>query len=64
VDPAILVMCGAGVRTAEDAARMIRLGVDGTGSTSAILRSEDPVAAMTAMIEAVHAAWNERTHTA
>ncbi len=64
VDPAIRVMCGAGVRTPEDAARMIRLGVDGTGSTSAILRSEDPVATMTAMIEAVHAAWNERTHTA
>ena len=64
VDPGIPVMCGAGVRTPEDAARMIHLGVDGTGSTSAILLAADPVAAMTAMIEAVHAAWNERTHSA
>lgn len=59
VDPDILVMCGAGVRTPDDAARMIRLGVDGTGSTSAILRADDPVATMTAMIEAVRAAWVE-----
>lgn len=61
VDPEIAVMCGAGVRTPEDAARMIRLGVDGTGSTSAILRADDPIATMTAMIEAVHRAWLE-TH--
>lgn len=64
VDPAILVMCGAGVRTPEDAARMIRLGVDGTGSTSAILKADDPAAALAAMIEAVAAAWQERSHTA
>lgn len=64
VDPDILVMCGAGVRTPEDAARMMRLGVDGTGSTSAIVKARDPAAAMTGMIEAVHAAWNERTHSA
>ena len=64
VDPGILVMCGAGVRTPDDAGRMIRLGVDGTGSTSAILQAADPIATMTAMIEAVHAAWNERTHAA
>lgn len=64
VDPSILVMCGAGVRTADDAARMIRLGVDGTGSTSAILKADDPAAALAAMIEAVAAAWQERDHTA
>ena len=64
VDPSILVMCGAGVRTPDDAARMIRLGVDGTGSTSAILKAEDPEAALAAMIEAVAAAWQERDHTA
>ncbi len=59
VDPGIAVMCGAGVRTPEDAARMIRLGVDGTDSTSAILRADDPVATMTAMVEAVRRAWIE-----
>ncbi len=61
IDPSVVVMCGAGVRTPEDAARMIALGVGGTGSTSAILKSEDPIATMTAMIEAVHRAWTERT---
>ena len=61
VDPSIVVMCGAGVRTPEDAARMIALGMGGTGSTSGILKADDPVATMTAMIEAVHRAWTERT---
>jgi triosephosphate isomerase len=61
IDPGILVMCGAGVRTPDDAARMMRLGVDGTGSTSAILKADDPIAALTAMIEAVAATWAE-TH--
>ena len=63
VDPGIVVMCGAGVRTPQDAARMIRLGVGGTGSTSGILRAPDPVAMLSAMVEAVHLAWIE-THPA
>jgi len=61
VDPDIIVMCGAGVRRPEDAARMIALGVGGTGSTSGILKAGDPVATMAAMIEAVHVAWTERS---
>jgi triosephosphate isomerase len=59
VDPAIVVMCGAGVRTPDDAARMIALGVGGTGSTSGILKAPDPVAMLAAMLEAVHRTWTE-----
>lgn len=64
VDPAIVVMCGAGVQTPDDVARMIRLGVGGTGSSSAILKAADPVAQMESMVAAVHAAWMERQPTA
>jgi triosephosphate isomerase len=58
VDPAILVMSGAGVNGPEDVDRMIRLGLDGTGSSSGILRAADPFAAMRAMLEAEARAWS------
>ncbi len=61
VDPAILVMSGAGVNGPDDVARMIRLGLDGTGSSSGILRAADPVAAMSAMLAAEARAWAD-TH--
>lgn len=57
VDPAVLVMSGAGVDGPEDVDRMIRLGLDGTGSSSGILRAADPIAAMRAMLEAEARAW-------
>ena len=61
VDPEILVMSGAGVNGPDDVDRMIRLGLDGTGSSSGILRAADPVAAMCAMLEAEARAWAD-TH--
>jgi triosephosphate isomerase len=57
IDPGIIVMCGAGVQTPEDVERMIGLGVGGTGSSSAILKADDPVAMIQAMIAAMHRAW-------
>jgi triosephosphate isomerase (TIM) len=57
VDPAILVMSGAGVNGPDDVEAMIRLGLDGTGSSSGILRAADPVATMRAMLEAEARAW-------
>lgn len=61
VDPSILVMSGAGVNGPDDVDRMIRLGLDGTGSSSGILRAPDPVAAMRGMLEAEARAWAD-TH--
>ena len=57
IDPAILVMSGAGVNGPDDVERMIRLGLDGTGSSSGILRAADPVSAMREMLEAEARAW-------
>jgi len=59
IDPDILVMCGAGVQTPEDVARMIGLGVDGTGSSSAVLKAEDPIAQLETMLAALRRAWDE-----
>ena len=57
VDPGILVMSGAGVNGPDDVEQMMRLGLDGTGSSSGILRAADPVAMMRAMVEATARAW-------
>jgi triosephosphate isomerase (TIM) len=60
VDPEILVMSGAGVNGPADVERMMRLGLDGTGSSSGILKAADPVAMMRAMLEATARAWRDR----
>jgi triosephosphate isomerase len=61
IDPQILVMCAAGVRTPQDVAGMVSLGVEATGSTSGILTAPDPVAQMRAMIAAMAEAWRRQT---
>jgi triosephosphate isomerase (TIM) len=60
VDPAIIVMCGAGIQTPDDVERMMALGVGGTGSSSGILRAADPVATMDGMVRAMRRAWDQR----
>jgi triosephosphate isomerase len=57
IDPDIIVMCGAGVRTPDDVAQMVGLGVGGTGSSSGILTADDPIAQMQAMLAAMKQAW-------
>src|SRR4051794_4517283 len=52
VDPAILVMSGAGVTGPEDVDRMMRLGLDGTGSSSGILPAPQPLPPMRPKLEA------------
>ena len=59
-DPTILVMSGAGVNGPDDVEQMMRLGLDGTGSSSGILKANDPVAVMRAMVGATARAWAER----
>jgi len=57
VNPEILVMSGAGVNGPDDVDAVMRMGLDGTGSSSGILKAADPVAMMRAMLEATTRAW-------
>jgi len=57
IDPEILVMSGAGINGPADVEQMMRLGLDGTGSSSGILNAPDPLAAMRSMIQATADAW-------
>lgn len=63
VDPSILVLQGAGIRSGEDVYRVIRAGADGTGSSSGIVKAQDPEAMVFEMVAAVRAAWNDAKHT-
>jgi len=60
INPEIVVMCAAGVRTPADVEAMVELGVGATGSTSGITLADDPIAQAEAMIAAMRRAWDRR----
>jgi len=60
VDPEILVLQGAGIRSAEDVYDVIRAGADATGTSSGVAKAKDPETMAIEMIQAVREAWNER----
>lgn len=41
INPSILVMEGAGIRTGEDVSKLINLGADGTGISSGLIKTDD-----------------------
>jgi triosephosphate isomerase len=58
INPGIIVMSAAGIKTPQDVEDMVALGVGATGSTSGILKAEDPIAQMWAMVRSMRAAWD------
>uniref|UniRef100_UPI00403F6000 triose-phosphate isomerase n=1 Tax=Candidatus Enterococcus willemsii TaxID=1857215 RepID=UPI00403F6000 len=60
IDDNILILQGAGVSTAQDVERMIRLGADGTGCTSGITEADNPEQMLEEMIDAVYKVYLER----
>ncbi len=59
IDSSIAVCAGAGIRSPEDAAAVIRAGADGTGSTSGVLCASNPAKMLEQMVMAVEEAWAE-----
>lgn len=53
IDPAVKVMIASGITTAEDCYTVVRLGADGTGSTSGIVKAPDPALRVKEMVEAI-----------
>lgn len=49
----ILVEQGAGIRTENDVVKLLRLGADGVGVTSGIIKARDPINMMEKMVRAV-----------
>jgi triosephosphate isomerase len=61
INPKIIVGSGAGVKDAQGVREIIKMGAELTGSTSAILKSDDPVKMLEEMVIALKEAWME-TH--
>ena len=60
IAPEMPILHGAGIRDEKDVYEIIRAGADATGSTSGILKAENPEEMMEKMIAAVAKAWKER----
>ena len=60
INPEVLVMIASGVTTADDCYNVIRLGADGTGATSGILKAPSPAVRVREMAEAIAKAGKER----
>ena len=60
INPDVLVMIASGVTTAVDCYNVIRLGADGTGATSGILKAPSPAVRVREMAEAIARAGRER----
>lgn len=60
INPDVAIMIASGVTTAEDCYRVIKLGADGTGATSGILKAPDPAIRIAEMAAAIVKAHKER----
>ncbi len=60
INPDVLVMIASGVSTADDCYNVVRLGADGTGATSGILKAPSPALRVREMAEAIVRAGKER----
>jgi len=59
INPEIQVLPAAGIRNRQDVYKMIKAGAEATGTTSGIMKAENPEEMMEEMIKAVREAWDE-----
>lgn len=59
INPEIQVLPAAGIKNGADVYKMIRAGAEATGTTSGIMKADNPEAMMEEMICAVRTAWDE-----
>lgn len=60
VNPAILVLQGAGINNGQDVFRVIVAGAEATGSSSGVVKAADRAAMVDEMIAAVRHGWDSR----
>lgn len=59
INPDIMVLQGAGISSGQDVYNTIMLGAQATGSTSGILKADDPYAMVEEMLFNLRRAWND-----
>lgn len=60
VNPEIQVLQAAGIKNGQDVYKTIKAGADATGTTSGIMKADNPEAMLDEMIHAVRKAWDEQ----
>lgn len=55
----IQVLQAAGIKNGQDVYNVIKAGADATGTTSGIMKAENPIAMLDEMIHAIRTAWDE-----
>ena len=59
INPDIMVLQGAGISNGQDVYNTIKLGAQATGSTSGIIKAQDPNAMVEEMLYSLRKAWDE-----
>lgn len=59
INPEIQVLQAAGIKDGRDVYRVIKAGAEATGTTSGIMKADDPEAMLDEMICALRTAWDE-----
>lgn len=59
INPEIQILQAAGIKNGQDVYNVIKAGAEATGTTSGIMKAEDPEAMLNEMIHAVRVAWDE-----
>ena len=59
INSEIQVLPAAGIKNGQDVYNIIKAGAEGTGTTSGIMKAENPKAMLDEMIRAVRTAWDE-----
>ncbi len=60
INPAVRVLCGAGISAGDDVAKAIELGTEGVLLASAYVKAKDPKAVLSEMAEAALKSWEKR----
>jgi len=60
INPAVHVLCGAGISAGDDVAKAIELGTEGVLLASAYVKAKDPKAVLSEMAEAALKSWEKR----
>ena len=60
INPRVSIMIASGVSTPDDVYNVIKLGADGTGATSGILKADSPKEMIMNMALAINRAMNDR----
>jgi len=61
INPDIYVLIGAGIKDGSDVYNAIMAGADASGSSSGIIKAQNPVSMINEMVGAARQAWNDRS---